>query len=68
MHATWSRIGHPPEIPVPGERKSIKILGGIELWRARFHYRQDTVFNAETYLGFLEQLVRSYRRSGAILI
>jgi transposase len=28
----------------------------------------DTVFNAESYLGFLEQLARSYRRSGAILI
>ena len=68
LHATWSRVGHPPEIPVTGERKSIKILGAIELWRARFHYRQDTVFNADTYLGFLEQLARSYRRSGAILI
>ena len=43
-------------------------MGAIELWRARFHYRQDTVFNADTYLGFLEQLARSYRRSGAILI
>jgi transposase len=68
MHATWSRVGHPPEIPVTGERKSIKILGAIELWRTRFHYRQDTVFNADTYLGFLKQLAQSYRRSGAILI
>ena len=59
MHATWSRVGHPPEVPVTGERKSIKILGAIELWRARFHYRQDTVFNADTYLGFLEQLART---------
>ena len=68
LHATWSRVGHAPEIPVTGERKSIKILGAIELWRARFHYRQDTVFNADTDLGFLEQLARSYRRAGAILI
>jgi transposase len=68
LHATWSRVGHPPEIPVTGERKSIKILGAIELWCARFHYRQDTVFNADTYLGLPEQLARSYRRSGAILI
>jgi transposase len=43
-------------------------LGAIELWRARFHYREDTVFNADTYLGFLEHLARCYRRSGAILI
>ena len=51
-----------------GERKSVKILGAIELWRTRFDYRQDTVFNAATYLGFLEQLAIRYRRQGAILI
>ncbi len=68
MHATWSRIGCPPEVPVTGERKSVKILGAVELWRARFHYRQDGVFNANTYLTFLEQLARHYRRQGAILI
>ncbi len=48
LHATWSRVGHPPEVPVTGERKSVKILGAIELWNTRFHYRQDTVFNATT--------------------
>jgi hypothetical protein len=32
----------------------VKILGAIELWRTRFDYRQDTVFNACTYLGLLE--------------
>jgi hypothetical protein len=46
----------------------VKIFGAIELWRTRFDYRQDTVFNAVTYLGFLEQLARRYRRQGAILI
>jgi transposase len=46
----------------------VKILGAIELWRTRFDYRQDTVFNATAYLGFLEQLARRYRRQGAILI
>lgn len=68
MHATWSRVGRPPEIPVTGQRKSVKILGAIELWRARFHYRRETVFNAASYLAFLEQLARRYRRQGAILI
>ena len=61
-------MGHPPEVPVTGERKSVKILGAIELWRSRFHYKQDTTFNAVTYLSFLEQLARHYRRRGAILI
>src|SRR5207253_866043 len=35
---------------------------------SRFHYRQDTVFNASTYFAFLQQLARSYRRMGAVLI
>ena len=51
-----------------GQRKSVKIFGAIELCKARFHYRQDTVFNASTYFAFLEQLARSYRRQGALLI
>jgi transposase len=46
----------------------VKILGAIELWRARFHCQQDTVFNASTYLAFLQRLAPHYRRSGAILI
>ena len=46
----------------------MKILGAIELRRTQFHYRRDTVFNASTYLGFLEQLAWRYRRQGAILI
>ena len=61
-------MGCPPEVPVTGERKSVKILGAIELWRTRFDYRQDTAFNANTYLGFLKQLARRYRRQGAIMI
>lgn len=68
MHATWSRVGCPPEIPVTGQRKSVKIFGAIELWRTRFHYAQDTVFNASTYGAFLEQLARRYRRQGVTLI
>jgi hypothetical protein len=53
---------------VTGQRKTVKIFGAIELWKARFHYRQETVFNASTYFAFLEQLARSYRQQGAMLI
>jgi transposase len=55
-------------VPVTGERKSVKILGAIELWHARFHYGPTPVFNAPAYLDFLHQLAPHYRRSGAILI
>lgn len=61
-------MGHAPEVPVTGQRKSVKILGAIELWDARFHYRQEPVFNALTYLAFLKQLAKRYRHRGAILI
>ena len=60
LHATWSRRGFPPQVPVTGQRRSIKIFGGVEIYSARFLYHRDTVFNAETYLGFLEQLARHY--------
>ena len=69
LHATWARVGCPPEVPVTGERKSIKILGAVELYRARFLYQRDTVFNAQTYLAFLEGWIAPrYRRQKAILV
>jgi hypothetical protein len=40
----------------------------MELFQTRFPYRQETVFNASTYLAFLEQRAQGYRRQGAILI
>jgi transposase len=35
---------------------------------ARFHFRQDSVFNGETYARFLEQLSGRYSRRPIILI
>ena len=67
-HAAWGRVGCPVEVPVTGARKNVRIFGAVELWRARFDYGQETVFNATTDPGFLEQLARRYRRPGAVLI
>jgi transposase len=47
---------------VTGQRKSIKIFGCVNIVDAKFIYRRDTVFNAETYLEFLEQVARQYYR------
>lgn len=41
----------------------MKIFGAVNLQRAKFDYRQETVFNAETYLNFLEQTATSCRKS-----
>jgi hypothetical protein len=57
LHSTWARRGSQPEVPVTGQRKTVKIFGSVELYEARFHYRRADVFNAETYLVFLEETV-----------
>ncbi len=69
LHATWGRVGRPPEVPVTGERKSVKVLGAVEIYGARFQSAFDTVFNASTYLAFLKKSIAPrYRRRGAILV
>jgi transposase len=36
------------------------MFGAIELLDCRFHYHRDAVFNAESYLDFLDQLAGHY--------
>lgn len=43
-----------------GQRNTLKIFGTIGLYCARFLYHFDKVFNAETYVGYLEKVLRSY--------
>ena len=40
----------------------------MELYRAQFLYRRDNLFNSVSYLTFLQQIARGYRRQGAVLI
>lgn len=60
LYQTWAPIGSQPQIPVTGQRKSVKIFGAVEIYTAQFTYHRADVFNAETYLVFLEQLARRY--------
>ena len=46
-----------------GARKSVKVFGAVNLQKAKFLYRRESVFNAQTYLCFLDQLASSCRRS-----
>lgn len=62
LHTTWSRRGQQPLVFVTGQRKSVKVFGCIDVVSAKFHYRLDDVFNAATYLLFLEQIARQYHR------
>lgn len=55
-------MGCQPEVPVTGQRKSVKIFGCVDVFTGRFYYRRDTVFNAGTYLNFLEQIANKYHK------
>lgn len=56
LHTTWSKCGVQPLIPNTGQRKSIKVFGCVDLFRAKFYYRTDERFNADSYIKFLEQI------------
>ena len=51
-----------------GQRKSIKIFGAVDIYSAKFIYKRNTVFNADTYGDFLEDIAKRFRRRGALLI
>lgn len=62
---TWARVGIGTTVKSDPVRKSIKVLGAINVSHAerpRWHDRFDEVFNTQTYLRFLKQLVRYYPR------
>ena len=68
LYQTWAKAGCQPLIPVTGQRKSVKVFGAVELVAARFIYKFAEVFNATTYLAYLEQLARAYFPRKTVLI
>ncbi|HSE86051.1 MAG TPA: IS630 family transposase [Candidatus Binatia bacterium] len=60
LYQTWARRGSQPQIPTTGQRNTLKIFGTIELYAARFLYHFQKVFNADTYIDYLERMLRSY--------
>lgn len=50
-------------VEVTGQRKSVKVFGCVNISTAKFEYMLGEVFNATTYLSFLEQIIRAnYRK------
>lgn len=43
-----------------GARSSVKIYGSVDVFSARFLYNRKEVFNARTYIEFLEHNARAY--------
>jgi transposase len=63
LHRTWARVGCQPHVDTFGMRKTAHVFGAVSVQlRPRFHYRFAPVFNGETFLTFLKQLVARSRR------
>lgn len=68
---TWAKRGLGTIVRSAPVRKSVKAFGALNVTvsgHPRWHYRFDEVFNAETYLKFLRQLVRYYAGQKIFLI
>jgi transposase len=68
LYQTWSRVGSQPEIPTTGSRESCKVFGAVNLYTAQLNYRTAEVFNTETYVYFLDYLLRVYHPRKIFLI
>lgn len=69
LHRTWARVGEQPRVDTFGERKTAHVFGSVSLEkRPRFLFRFASVFNAKTFLNFLQELVRRSRRRKVFLI
>lgn len=69
LHQTWSRVGVQPRVDTFGMRKTAHVFGVISLEkRPRFLYLFAEVFNAQTFLGFLKEVVRRSRRRKTFLV
>lgn len=60
LYRTWARSGCQPLIPTTGQRHTLKFFGAVEIYSTRFLYHCQQVFNAQTYLVYLEKLFKSY--------
>ncbi len=57
LYRTWSRVGVQPRVDTYGERKTAQVYGAIAVEDAEFTFQFAEVFNGDTFLDFLQQLV-----------
>jgi transposase len=61
IYRHWARKGIGSQVKSFPGRKSVKVIGAVVIQeRPKFHFRFVDVFNTQTYLMFLKQLVRQY--------
>src|SRR5215831_7623104 len=60
---TWAPKGQQPEVPTSGKRKAYKVFGLIDYFSGHFFYKAHAGrFNAESYMAFLLDVLRSEER------
>lgn len=60
LHQTWARRGEQPQIPTTGQRNTQKFFGALNLYEAKLTYQKAKVLNTDTYISFLEYLLKTY--------
>ena len=69
MHRTWALVGRQPRVDTLGARKTAHVFGAVTVEeRPRFLYQFALVFNGDTFLLFLKDVVRRSRRRKIFLI
>lgn len=63
LHRTWARVAQQPQVDTYGQRKTAHVFGAVSLeTKPKFHYMFAEVFNGDTFLMFLQKLLRHSRR------
>ena len=69
LHRTWARVGVQPQVDTYGLRQRAHVFGALSLEpQPRFEYLFAPVFNGDTFLQFLQQLVARSRRKLFVII
>jgi transposase len=69
LHRTWAPVGVQPHVDTFGLRKTAHVFGALSLeTKPKFRYAFAPVFNGDTFLDFLKQLVRRSRRKIFLII
>ena len=69
LHRTWAPIGCQPQVDTFGMRKTAHVFGALSLPpQPRFHYQFAPVFNGDSVLAFLKQLVARSRRKRFLIL
>jgi transposase len=69
LHRTWARVGAQPHVDTYGLRKTAHVYGALSLEvKPKFSYLFADVFNGDTFLMFLQQLVHRSRRKIFLII